>query len=59
MQRRQKVTLEDELQDIQFERAKLEQKVHSIKQRQITDEVRLEQNLKSELENKKLTIHHV
>ena len=37
----------------------MEQKVHSIKQRQITDEAKLEQNLKSDLESKKLTLSQI
>ena len=37
----------------------MEQKVHSIKQRQITDEAKLEQNLKSDLESKKLTLGQI
>ena len=55
-QRQQRTVFEDEINETQFDRSKLEQKVHAMKNKQITDEVKLEQNLKSELENRKLQL---
>ena len=54
--KQQRSILEDDTNDTQFSRTKLEAKVVGLKQRQITDEVKLEQNLKSELESKKLQL---
>lgn len=48
--------LEDEINETQYARTKLEQKVSSMKQRQITDQVKLEHDLKSEFESKKIQL---
>lgn len=55
-QKQQRTMLEDDIYETQFERTKMEQKVSSLKHRSTTDEVKLEQNLKSELESKKLQL---
>lgn len=55
-QKQQRTMLEDDIHETQFERTKMEQKVSSLKHRSTTDEVKLEQNLKSELESKKLQL---
>jgi len=47
------MTIEDEINETQYERSKLEQKVAAIKQRQVTDEVKMEQDLKNDLDSKK------
>ena len=54
--KQQRTLLEDDINDKQFERTRMEQKVSSMKHRSITDEVKLEQNLKSELESKKMQL---
>lgn len=45
--------LEDGISDIQYQRANLEIKSYSLKQKQIQDGVKLESDLKNELEQKK------
>ena len=58
-QKQHRARLEDEINETQFERTKMVQKVSSLKHRQITDDVKLEQNLKSELESKKLQLEQL
>lgn len=50
---------EEELNETQFQRSKLEFKVKAMKQKKMTDEVTLESDLKSELENKKLHLEQL
>lgn len=59
MQRHDRAILEEELNDTQFQRSKLEQKVKAVKSKRMTDEVTLEHDLKSELENKKLQLEQL
>ena len=54
VQKHERATLEEELNETQFARSKIEQKVKTIKNKRMTDEVTLEHDLKSELESKKL-----
>ena len=55
-QRQQKSGIEDEINETQYERSKMEQKLSSIKQKKVVDEVKLEQDLKTELDAKKLQL---
>ena len=51
-----KALLEDQISETQFQRSKLEQKIHMEKQKQIHDGAKLETNLKNEFEKNKLDL---
>ena len=49
-QKQERVSMEEELNETQFQRTKLEQKVKTVKQKSITDQVTMQQDLKTSIQ---------